>query len=184
MSMRQPWTAAAFALLALSAASPAPACRAAAPLNLDDVRYADAVVVGRIARYELVLDSAIRRHLGELAADPRARFLPDYARFEVVVDEVLLGNVGRTISVTWDNSTFPEPETMPAGPFLIALRDPRSASPPLRGPSATIVPNREPRSLTVLQAPCSTPFIFERASPEATEIRRILSQSPGRANAR
>ena len=104
----------------------------------------------------------------------------DYARFDVVVDEALLGNVGGTVPVTWDNSTFPEPQSMPSGPFLIALRYPGSGGPPLRGPSAFISPYREPVSLTVLQAPCAVPFIFERASEDAAAIRRILERRPGR----
>lgn len=180
--MRSRWIAGLLALAALSAAAPALACQGAAPpLDLEDVRYADAVVVGRITNYRMVLDPAIRRELRDLIGgrDPaRARFLPDYARFDVVVDEVLLGTVGRTITLTWDNSTFTEPETLPPGPFLIAMRDPRSAAPPLRGPSAYSGPSREPDSLTVLQAPCSVPFMFARDSEEATAIRGILDRRP------
>jgi len=177
--MQNHWIAGPLALAALSAAAPAYGCMAEAPLDLADVQYANAVVVGRIANYRMVLDPAIRRELRDPIGDrdpAQARFLPDYARFELVVDEVLLGNIGQTISVTWDNSTFAHPETMPSGPFLIAMRDPRSAAPPLRGPSAYIAANPEPDFLTVLQAPCSAPFIFERNSEEAAAIRRILDR--------
>lgn len=163
--------------LAIITPAPAPACTASAPLNLDDIRYADAVVVGRVANYEIVLDQQWRREHPDLVSDPATdRFLTDYARFNIVIDEVLLGSVAQTITVTWDNSTFEEPESMAPGPYLIALRSPRSAEPPLRGPSATIVPNLEPASLTVLQAPCSAPFMFEQESREAARIRGMLNQ--------
>jgi hypothetical protein len=175
--MRKCGTAAAMALVTMSAAMPAQACVADAPLDLDDIQYANAVVVGRIANYEMVLDQDWRRDNPDLIRDPAtARFLTDYARFDVLIDEVLLGNVGRTISVTWDNSTFAEPESMAPGPFLIALRDPGSEAPPLRGPSATVTANPEPRSLTVLQAPCAEPFMFEIGSDQAAAVRRILAQ--------
>lgn len=177
--MQSHWIAGPLALAAISASAPVHGCLGDAPLDLDDVQYADAVIVGRIANYRMVLDPAIRREFRNMIGDrdpAQARFMPDYARFDVVVDEVLLGNVGQTISVTWDNSTFPEPESMPSGPFLIAMRDPRSAVPPLRGPSAYSGPNPEPSSLTVLQAPCAVPFIFERESEEAAAIRTILER--------
>ena len=175
--MRMRWIAWLMTIPTTLATAPALACMAEAPLDLDDVRYADAVVVGRIANYEMVLDQQWRREHPDLVIDPATdRFMTDYARFDVIVDEVLLGDVARTITVTWDNSTFGEPESMLPGPYLIAFRNPRSAGPPLRGPSATIVPNREPASLTILQAPCSVPFMFEQESDEAAGIRRILSR--------
>jgi hypothetical protein len=108
--------------------------------------------------------------------DPEKSLMSDYAAFEVQVDKVLLGKAPHRLSVTWDNSTFGEPKSMGAGPYLFALRRPSSPTPPLRGPSATILPNREPGSLTVLQAPCSSPFIFEGASRQAREIRQILGE--------
>ncbi|MEA3014077.1 MAG: hypothetical protein QOD42_2622 [Sphingomonadales bacterium] len=168
-----------------------------APLNVYDIRYADVVVLGRIVDYRIVLDPIARRdrrnmlaHSPGMRVEERRRlrrqtsFLSDYARFDVMVDDVLVGRAGAMLIVTWDNSTFDEPRSMPPGPFLIALRDPGSRSPPLRGPSATILPNREPRSLTVLQAACSSPFIFESASNEAAAVRWILAQRPTQPNVR
>lgn len=141
---------------------PAFACMADEPIVLADVNFADVVVVGRVSNYEIVRD------------DPSERLIWDYARFTIEIDEVLVGSVPDRISVTWDNSTFEEPEELPEGPLLIALRLPSSATPPLRGPSATIFANREPRLLAVLQAPCSAPFIFDSTSDEARGIRQIL----------
>lgn len=140
------------------AGRPAHACMTMAPLELVDVKYADVVVEGRISDYKV----------------DNPDFLSGYARFTILVDEVLVGSAPQTLTVTWDNSTFAEPGTMSAGPFVIALRDPRSGMPPLRGPSATSLPNPEPANLTVLQAPCSIAFIFPSESAEASAIRRLV----------
>ncbi|WP_395022720.1 hypothetical protein [Dongia sp.] len=177
-------------LLALtSAAAPAQACMAVAPLEPADIKYADVVVIGRIANYTIVLDQAWREEMKKRAQEPGISpelkefyltdrgFLTDYAKFDVLVDEVLVGKAPEALTVTWDNSTFSEPESMPSGPFLIALTDPRKGLMlPLRGPSATIMPNPEPAALTVLQAPCSDAFIFETTSEEARASLRILGR--------
>ena len=172
------------ALAALTATAPAHACRMNAPLNIEDVRFADVVVVGRIANYRIVRDHEFRR---KMLASPHMRpedrkhygpttsLMPDYARFEIVVDEVLAGTAPKRIVATWDNSTFGVPETMAPGPYLIALRRPTSRIPPLRGPSATIWANREPGLLTMLQAPCSIPFKFPSNSDHALTIRRMMA---------
>ena len=184
--MKRHWIIAT-ALVSFAAGDPARACMMSAPIVLKDVRYADVVLVGRIANYRIVRDEEFRRKMlssPNLTAGMRSFYesgqslLSDYAGFDIEVDEVLVGTASNRVAATWDNSTFGEPEGMPAGPFLIALRRPSSAMPPLRGPSATIVPNREPQSLTVLQAPCSDPFIFEAGSDEARKIRRILNRRP------
>jgi hypothetical protein len=176
--------AAAAVLAAAIATAPANACRMYAPFHVEDVRYADVVVVGRIANYRIVRDTEFRRKMlksPHLRPEDREFYesgttlLPDYARFDVEVDQILFGTAPRRLAVTWDNSTYGEPETMAAGPFLIALRRPASATAPLRGPSATIWPSREPGTLTVLQAPCSGAFILESQSDQARTIRRILS---------
>lgn len=141
-------------ILAFMASEPAHACRIYTGIVLGDVRYADVVLVGRISNNRIVRDTEFRRRMlslpnlsGEMRRmyeDPTKTLLSDYARFDVEVDEVLVGKAPKNISVTWDNSTFGEPKGMPDGPFLIALRKPSSRTPPLRGPSATILPNREP----------------------------------------
>lgn len=151
-------------LLAIAAANvPAHACILRAERNLDDVKFADLVVVGRVVNYKI-----IRRE----ESWPK---LSDFARFDIEVGEVLIGERRPKVSVTWDNSTFGEPENMPAGPFLIALRDPKSPIPPLRGPSPYIGPNPDPAALTVLQAPRASPFIFEATSEEAKAVRKIIA---------
>jgi hypothetical protein len=173
------------ALIAAGLASPpAQACRMLAPTVLEDVRYADTVVVGRVAGYTIVRDLEFRRRmlqapnlpddLHKIYADPNSSLMGDYARFDVLVGEVLAGRAPRRLRVTWSNSTFGLPKNLPRGPMLIALARPGGKQPPLRGPSATIAPNREPGLPTVLQAPCASPLMFAANSAEARKIRRML----------
>jgi hypothetical protein len=152
--------------------------------KLEDVRYADVVVIGRIADYRIVRDEAFRTRMlsspklpadvRNLYQDPKQRLLPDYARFEIQVEQVLVGEALAAVSVTWDNSTFGEPDQIKPGRYLIALRRPTSDKPPLRGPSATILPSPDVNALTLLQAPCSSAFIYEAESEQAHAIRAIL----------
>lgn len=184
--MRNRLCATAVSFYMLLAAQSASACRTVTELQLEDIKFASTVVVGRITNYEIVLDQAAREHRERILANPdlnpeykkgllnQKSWLSDYARFNVLVDEVLAGRAPEVITVTWNNSTFGEPRQMDDGPFLIALRDPRSKSPPLRGPSATIVEPRE-QALTVLQAPCAGAFIFHAFSSDARKLREILS---------
>lgn len=161
--------AAAIAAIA-TCASPAQACMGGAALDPRDVAYADLVVIGRISGYRIVASDGDRRGI------PAGSWMPDYARFEVIVDEVLKGEAPGRIIATWDNSTFEEPKTMPPGRYLIALRRAGSAIPPLRGPSATVLPSPEPAAMAVLQAPCAPAFIFAENSREAGAVRTALGR--------
>ncbi|WP_113771966.1 hypothetical protein [Kiloniella litopenaei] len=170
--------------------SPVNACIISARMVMEDVKYAEAVVVGKVINYEIVKDknfrkltiAALEKQTG-LSEKERAEkrstieqrsFITDYARFDIDVREVLLGNVSDTITVTWNNSTFGEPDNLSDFLYLIALSNPVDTHPPLRGPSATIPPSVEPNLMTVLQAPCSSAFIFENSSQNATKIRQII----------
>ncbi|WJR66920.1 hypothetical protein QTA58_22470 [Neorhizobium sp. CSC1952] len=165
--------------------NPASACVTRARLDLADVKFADVVVIGRISDYEHVLDPDARKRREDMmgtAPEPlrailgkQSRFLSDYVRFQVNVDEVLAGDAPNVFPVTWDNSTFGEPEIIEPGSYLIAVRKSGAQRPPLRGASATIVPTPEPDKMTVLQAPCAAAFFFDAESEEAQGIRRILS---------
>ncbi|HYD14372.1 MAG TPA: hypothetical protein VEC11_16120 [Allosphingosinicella sp.] len=133
--MRGYWIAAAGAVAITAITVPAQACVYSPPLNLEDVRHAEMVVVGRIVNYRIVRDEAARRErrvlearwpgLGPQAQRRRAQrtsFLSDYASFDILVEQVLVGQAGRVVSVTWTNSTFGEPAAMPEGRYLVALR--------------------------------------------------------------
>jgi hypothetical protein len=168
----------------VASSHPADACIAKARLNLADVKYADAVVIGRVSDYEHVLDSGARKRHEDMvrtASEPlkailgkQSGFLSDYVRFQVHVDEVLSGDAPDVFVVTWDNSTFGEPEMIEPDSYLIAVRKPGSQRPPLRGASATIGPTPEPDKMTVLQAPCASAFFFPAESENAQDVRRIL----------
>ena len=179
-----------FRLLAVAAglaatSGSANACIVSVPPRLEDASYADLVVIGQIENYRIIRDEAFRREMlarpnlspedRKHYENPKTSLLSDYARFEIKVESVLAGHASGTLSVTWDNSTFGEPDQTKPGRYLIALRRPGSASPPLRGPSATILPSPDPSALTVLQAPCSGAFIYEAESNAAQSIQEILT---------
>jgi hypothetical protein len=185
--MQCSWSVPTAALAFLLASQPAEACITYAPLDLKDVKYADVVLVGSVSNYRIIRDPKFRKKmLSNPKLPPNMRklykgqnsLLSDYARFDIEVHEVLAGKAPTKLSVTWDNSTFGEPEKIPPGPFLVALRKPSSKIPPLRGASATILPTPDPHSLTLLQAPCSSPLMFESRSGEARTIRRLLARRP------
>jgi len=178
------------ALASVATALPAQGCVIRRSIDLEDVRFADTVIVGRIVNYRIIQDEGFRWRREQLARrdlppDLRRRFerqtsfLSDYALFDILVDEVLVGRPPLRLTVTWDNSTFDEPASMPRSPFLIALRNGSSPRPPMRAPSATILPT-PPGGPTLLQAACAGAFIFEAGSEQAREIRDILSRPAAR----
>lgn len=177
------------AITVMFAAGPAPACFMRAPLDFRDIALADIVVMGEIRKYHVVEDQEARQSWQEYVetlppadkaffGQPRG-FLSDYARFQVTIETVLKGDVealqDTILEATWDNSTFREPETLPPGSYLIALRNTRSPIPPLRGPGATFFPSPEPDLLTVLQAPCAPAFLFGTWTREAKETFKLMT---------
>lgn len=173
-------------MASLIVAFPAQACIDIAPFRLEDARFADAIVVGRISNYRIIEDLKARSDRDKSLARPdvppdfrkslenQRAFLSDYAAFDIDVEQTIAGKVPKRFPVTWDNSTFSEPEIFPAGPYLIALRSPHSNIPPLRGGSATILPNQRPQLLTVLQAPCSGTFILDNTQENIVDVRKVL----------
>lgn len=144
------------------------ACVMAAQMELSDVFMADAVVMGRVVNYQIV-------DVGERGP------LLNYAQFDVQVQRVFAGDVFERLDddgllqITWDNSTFGEPETFDRHKqFLFALRDPTSPLPPVRTGSAFISPAPVSELFTVLQAPCAGAFIFDANSPASAAIQQVL----------
>jgi hypothetical protein len=141
----------------------AQACSVYADITYQDIFQADLVVAGHVSNYQIVRPK-----------NAKGRVIAEYARFDVRIGEVLKASSvdapspGASVTVTWDNSTFAEPDNLNSPPasrgYLIALRDPSSPLPPLRGPSAFIAPTPEPEHLTVFQAPCAQAFIFSMDS--------------------
>lgn len=174
---------AALTLGVLIAAVPsvADACRRPATLDIDHVRYADVVAIGRITDYRIVLDQQARRERRRLlessptfggdlreTLEKQTEFLSDYASFEFSVDDVLHGKPGRKLRVKWNNSTFAEPESLRPGPYLIAL-DVAGAGEEMIG--------RTTQEYRLLQEPCAPPFLFEVGSEHALAIQRHHAQN-------
>ncbi len=171
-----------------SAPGPLLACRIEAPINIQDIELADLIVIGTVKEYATVSDAKarerrqekIQRLAGE--ANPQINkilksqtsYPSDYARFEIHVEQVLKGESSDEVTAVWHNSTFAEPDRLNSETYLIALVAPTSPRPPLRGPSATLLPRPDGESFSVLQAPCSTPFLLEADSSAAKEVRMKL----------
>ncbi|MEE4537227.1 MAG: hypothetical protein V2J51_01880 [Erythrobacter sp.] len=152
---------------------------------MQDIEFADLVVIGRIENYRIVREQEWRdRMLAQPNLDPDLReiyssdktLLPDYAMFDIVIDRSLVGTTAQRITVTWDNSTFEEPVSLSDVQYVVALRAPRSEIPPLRGPSATVFVTKRSDQPAVLQAPCSSPFILAVGSREAREAMELLER--------
>lgn len=147
--MQRYWSIAVI-VLALMASDQASACFVPADLDLNYVQKADAVVVGKVSNYRIVAET---------------QAVPDHARFEVEVEEVLAGSAPERLSLIWQNSTFGEPSGLPPGPFLVAVRKiPESWPTALQGSGL----------MTVLQEPCAPAILFEVSSEGAKSARRIL----------
>lgn len=143
----------------------AQACAMRRPMDARDVRAAEVVLVGRLSGYRTVLDQEQRRWNRErlgAASDDSQGLMGDYVVFDVTVEDTLVGRSPRRIRVTWNNSTFGEPERMPNGRYLMALRRAQ--------PGAPSAPD-----FTVFQHPCSTAFLFRSGSPQAVATLRALA---------
>ena len=135
--------------LGLVVGEPALACRTEHRIVLEDVLKASVVVVGRISNYRVISGST--------------RSSAEYARFDIQVDEFLVGRTTRRISISWTNSTFNVPRELGAGLYLIALQ----------GPATN--PHYEIGSYNLLQAHCAEPFLFDSTGRSAMAVRRILT---------
>jgi len=139
------------------AATPAAACRVYRMADIADIEQADLVVEGRISDYAIIGGAAN---------------MISYARFDVLVDDVLKGERREKVAVTWDNSTFGIPEKMVADPVLIALRYPVSET--SLHAQTVISANADRGVFTVLQRPCAQAFIFKKDDVQAAAVRQML----------
>lgn len=159
----------AIALACLTASTPAYACIDIAKFNIEDIRQADVVVSGVLSDYEIV-------EVGN--GGP----IHDYAILTVKVDGTLKGTAPKTLRLSWDNSTFAEPEGMNVGSrILVAGSDPESTHLPVRGPSATVFSAPRGDMFRLLQAPCSDAFLFAYTPDLESDLRAILAGNPVRA---
>ena len=153
---------------------PTYASRHTSHFEIEDIKYADLIVIGRVSNYRIIRDLEFRKSMlanPNLASglrlhyeNPNTSLLSDYAVFNVEISEIIKGAAPNKIAVTWENSTFSDPALLESGPYLIALRDPQSTIPPLWGSSATIWPNKEPERLTPRHSSFHIPILALRAS--------------------
>ena len=137
-------------------AAPAFACFSPAAMDFRDIFMADIVVQGFVEKMDIVQSG-------------RAY----YGRFKINVIKAILGTPPSVLTVTWQNSTFELPKIL-NGSYVIALRHARSSQPPLRSGSGVVWETPEPEHPTVLQAPCSQPFIFEARSEQARAVTQVF----------
>ncbi|MGO4570067.1 hypothetical protein AB4Z52_34810 [Rhizobium sp. 2YAF20] len=160
------------------------ACERRSLLDYSDIKYAGAVVVGRVENYRLVSDpEALARYKALLT---RSSKLPETfgdirvtPQFDIVVDEVLQGHVEHRLTVEWLGSNFAVPTAIPPGPYVLALRGANSLPPPHWGPAWT-VSKPEAGHFALMQAPCSTAFMFPATSYDADRVRQALKEGTER----
>lgn len=144
------------------------ACGEYVDMVMTDIFNSDAIIVGEIIEYD-------NGNTGDIGAPS------GYARFRFTVHNVIFGSArdqideNSEIVFTWDNSTFSEPAEMNMDLiYLIALRSATSPMLPLRGTSAAMFPTPEPDLFTVLQAPCSSPYIFDANSLTGEMLKLVF----------
>jgi len=137
------------------------ACLVPREWDINDLHFADVVVVGEVERFgelrhQRVIDPALEPYMGLRRAD---------IVIDITVSETLRGNAAGRISAimlgTWTSS---EPPTMRRGPSMIALR----------GPFVTVQPTPEPDLFTLLQSYCAGLFILDIARPHGAELLRAF----------
>ncbi|WP_162933007.1 hypothetical protein [Roseovarius sp. EL26] len=153
------------------------ACIASMDQDLKNIKNADVVVIGKLRNYQIVTDTmatdAARQQqqyfegLSDESKDDdvnETKITINYARFEIDVDEVLLGNVSETLTAIWPNYAFIESGMTPNAPFLIALRRSTKSTPSLRGQTVWMVHGSY----------CTGSFFFAGASTDAATVRELL----------
>ncbi|MDA7788027.1 hypothetical protein N8940_02205 [Sphingomonadaceae bacterium] len=160
------------------------ACGFYVPPELENIADADLVVIGNLSNYRINRDMEFREerladpetpvHLRQLYEDPKGSIGSDFSTFNVEVKEVLVGKTSKTvIPVSWENSTFNQPEKMDAGSYLIGLVYPPDISKRKYVPRYLKAGNMHP-----LQRPCSSAFIMAADNPSYNEVRNILFWGP------
>ncbi|MGO4569629.1 HoxN/HupN/NixA family nickel/cobalt transporter [Rhizobium sp. 2YAF20] len=86
---------------------------------------------------------------------------------------LIADKLGHRLAVEWIGSNFAIPTAMPPGPYLLALRGPNTSLSPRWGPAWTIS-NPEAGHFALMQAPCSSAFLFPAASYDADRVRQAL----------
>jgi hypothetical protein len=133
---------------------PIQACWTDAPFRPVDARQADAVFTGRLLKYERVSFNG-QGHYGLLT---------------IRVEIVLKGQIAGDVQLYWVNSTFALPAEWTRGENLLAAVI-RANHPGL--------PTGRPDLLQILQAPCSSPFIFPSSPDNIETMQAVLAGKSG-----
>lgn len=163
--MRILWIIVLLLISVTTAGQPALACSISAQRDPYDILLADIVVVGRVVNYEVVSGLRFRQRHG---VGPS--FKTAFARFDIVVEEVLYGAAPARLTVTWANSTFGLRREYEPGPYLIALSTAEGRSKWLDNFGLAPMPGMP----AVLQADCAAPFILRSSRVKAYRVRQIL----------
>jgi len=170
---------------------PAHACFGPLGLDLNDVRHADLVLVGRVQNYRIVRDERERQAIRRLSEDPVHSHLfkrdlehvqrgdpmsGDYAKFDILVHRQLSGKSPPVLTVTL-NDPFRKFGDIAGRTYVFALLSLSSNSAPGSRDLRLYLVNREPDLPTVIIVPCSATFMFEVASPEGQALIARLTQS-------
>ena len=134
-------------ILVMAPSSFAEACAVSGPIEPSLALRADAVIVGHLRDYRG----------GEKGSKP----------FSVSVKQVMSGNPGRRITVSWGRgSNIAVPDRL-KGDYIFVLRK-----------NAPTSSDSETAQYTVMQGVCTSAYVFPKGSGEANEIREIFGLQP------
>jgi hypothetical protein len=151
-------------------------------LSIDDVIHADAVLIGRVQRYTIIPNP------GAKGFHDKTRYMPvntswyDFAHFDIVVDEVLSGKIGKRLMVIWNVRTFDHPGIMRGEPFLIALMKTEAPNPALARALGKDLPSRNARSWTIMRSPCGPAFVMPGTKAQMREARALTRGTDRKTN--
>jgi hypothetical protein len=129
------------------------------PFEIGNIRKADVVFGGTLVGYQSITSK------DRLATNT-------YGLLTVRVTDRIKGAVPDEVTLYWRNSPRGAPDALPRRePVLIAAIKNKPGSGPAPG---ITVPLRLPEPLSVMQKPCSLPFILHYSASNAANIRAIL----------
>lgn len=160
------------------------ACGTHKEMELRDIFSADIVVLGDVRGYEIV---GARGAYARFDVRVRQVFFPDGAESAVPtawstsdMEAIVAGK--EMLSVSWVNSTFGLPESLSSEDrpgFLIALRKSADKGTSRLGGS-DFIEGPESEDFVVLQAHCSSAFIFKARDPVSIALQQVMETSRDR----
>lgn len=163
----------ALGLMITAAPVPAMACALYHPLEPEDVRRADVVVIGRLSHFRREVSADSLRWFAENRDRSRPSWMPDLGArpprdltsFAVTVEQVAKGRAPSRINVVWHMSNISPPERLRDGRYLIGLNHPRPET-PIKA------------DFVVFGGMCSGAFIYPAGGQKAVAALRVLAGKP------